>query len=83
VRIEELDPMKTIGILTTNQLKSLSTFSKVQFDLFFSQTMHDVIAMDDFEVPMESTIQKYIKSRDCNCGSLKKKKQNIISLFYC
>jgi hypothetical protein len=27
--------MKTIGILTTNQLKSLSTFSKVQFEFFF------------------------------------------------
>jgi hypothetical protein len=34
--------------------------------------MHDVVAMDDFEVPMESTFQKHIKSRDCNCGSLKK-----------
>jgi len=81
VRIEEFDPMKTIGILTTNQLKSLSTFSKVQFDFIFSQTMHDVIAMDAFEVRMESTFQKYIKSRDCNCGSLPKK--NISSSFYC
>jgi hypothetical protein len=43
--------------------------------------MHDVVAKDDFEVPMELTFQKYIKSRECNCGSDQKK--YISSLFYC
>ncbi len=62
VRIEEFDPMKTIGIPNMYPVKIIIYILKGSIWFIFFQTMHDVVAMDDFEVPMESTFQKYIKN---------------------